>query len=326
MSAEKRKIKNNMHYFIVNPNARSHQGIVIWKGIKQVLDEREIDYREILTNRPGDATKAARRLTQNSDRKVNIVVLGGDGTLNETINGIEHISNVTLGYIPIGSSNDFARAMNISDTPIEILEEILNPKAYMKLDYGIVSSGDYSRKYVVSAGIGYDAGVCYETNYSSIKKILNKLHLGKATYIVIAIKQLLTQKFVDGYISIDEENDIKLHRLVLAATHIQKYEGGGLMFCPKADPTDGILDICIAMNIARLGVIGIIPKAYKGKHIKYRGIDNYTCKKVTIKTEMPLYVHTDGESFVAGEKFLHNQVTFENSDDQIRYIMAGIHN
>ena len=315
-----------MYNFIVNPRARSKQGNNIWKKLKLELDTRGVIYREFLTTGQGHGKKIADKLTQNRDKEVTIIVLGGDGTLNEVVNGINSIDRVTLGYIPIGSSNDFARGMELETDPYKALEIILHPTAYRRVDYGIVTLGSFSRRYVVSAGIGYDAGVCYETNYSSIKTILNKLHIGGLTYGIIGLKQLLNLPLVKADILMDDEKTFEKSKLIFVSTHIQRFEGGGFMFCPHASCVDGKLDVCIANNILKLKVLSIIPKAYTGNHLKYKGINIYRCSKMKIMVDRPLYVHTDGESFIANEEagnvYLHKEVTFSNSLDKIKCIVG----
>lgn len=314
-----------MYNFIVNPKARSHQGIAVWKNLKKILDDRDIEYKEFLTKGPDYAKKVANRLTENPNAHPIIIVLGGDGTLNEVLNGICFVENVTLGYIPIGSSNDFARGMGITSDPEMMLENIITNPQYTYIDYGIAKIGNVSKRYIVSAGIGYDAGVCYETNYSSIKTILNRLKLGKFTYIVIALKQLVAQPKVKADICIDDKV-VHLNKMILLATHIQKYEGGGLMFCPRADYADGILDICTANNIPKLKILLALPTAYKGNHTRFKGIETHTCKRIRVTCDKPLYVHTDGEAFVLKKDnsnvVMHQEITFMNSEDKIKYIVG----
>ena len=94
--------------FIINPKARSGMGMKAWQKIESELKARHINYRVYLTKRRGHAAKTAAFITAD-DKRHTIVVLGGDGTVNEVVNGIKRPDLITFGYIPIGSSNDFAR-------------------------------------------------------------------------------------------------------------------------------------------------------------------------------------------------------------------------
>ena len=94
-----------MYSFIINPNARSGKGLRAWKLIEHRLEEKSVPYQVFFTKYQGHATQIARTLTQEKDCR-SLIVLGGDGTLNEAVNGIADLARVTLGYIPIGSSNE----------------------------------------------------------------------------------------------------------------------------------------------------------------------------------------------------------------------------
>ena len=83
-------------------------------------------YQVFFTKYQGHATQIARTLTQEKECR-SLIVLGGDGTLNEAVNGIADLARVTLGYIPIGSSNDFARSLGLEQDPLKALEKILTP-------------------------------------------------------------------------------------------------------------------------------------------------------------------------------------------------------
>ena len=79
------------------------------------------------------------------------------------------------------------------------------------------------------------------------------------------------------------------------AIMVHSYQGGGMMFCPGADYRDGYFDICVGGDISTLKTLTILPRTFKGKHVGYKGVNIYRAKNVRIKTEVPLWVHTDGE-------------------------------
>lgn len=113
--------------FIINPKARSGMGMKAWQKIESELKARHINYRVYLTKRRGHAAKTAAFITAD-DKRHTIVVLGGDGTVNEVVNGIKRPDLITFGYIPIGSSNDFARGLKLPKDPMKALQSVLSPE------------------------------------------------------------------------------------------------------------------------------------------------------------------------------------------------------
>ena len=163
-----------MYYFIINPNSSSGKSSRFWWLIKEELDKNKIPYSVHFSREEGHASQLTSEICSKSEEIKNIVVLGGDGTLNEVINGISDFSKIILGYIPSGSSNDLARSLNIPKKPLKALEKILNPKKIQYFDLGLMHFPDSnlpSRKFICSSGIGYDASVCHEVQRSSLRKI-----------------------------------------------------------------------------------------------------------------------------------------------------------
>lgn len=112
--------------FIVNPQARSGRGKRIWERMEPELKRRKIDFDVYITEKKGHAGEIAGRLSGPGQQRT-IVVLGGDGTVNEVINGLNVSENITLGYIPVGSGNDFARGLGIPEKPEKALGAVLSP-------------------------------------------------------------------------------------------------------------------------------------------------------------------------------------------------------
>ena len=119
-----------MYTFIVNPNARTGLGVQVWERLERILSEKNVKYKAYLTRYPNHAAEFAAEATA-GEEDITLIALGGDGTINEVINGIRDFSKVTFGYIPIGSSNDFARSMGLSRNPEQMLSQI---STYVKLD------------------------------------------------------------------------------------------------------------------------------------------------------------------------------------------------
>ncbi|WP_455539315.1 diacylglycerol/lipid kinase family protein [Terrisporobacter sp.] len=285
-----------MYYFLVNPNSRSGRGMNIWMDVDKELKNRNIEYEVFFTTKEKNATVITKKLLENKNH-LKLTVIGGDGTVNEAINGIDDFSKVIFSYLPTGSSNDFARGLSLKKDIKNSLDNIINPKHYDYVDIGQVSNNQKSRYFIVSCGIGFDAEVCFEALNSSIKEKLNKINLGKLSYVGIALKRLLFFKLFSLKIKRDNENMQEFNKVIFMSFMNMPCEGGGLNLCPKASYNDAILDTCLVHRIAKFIVCILLPTAYKGKHVFFRGVNINTCKEMNIKTNVPVAVHTDGEYF-----------------------------
>ena len=304
-----------MYSFLVNPASRSGRGQKYWERIKPVLEERKIPYQVFFSKGPGDMVKLSRQLTSSlspEGEDVHLVVLGGDGTANEAVQGIADFSRTRFSYIPTGSSNDLARDAGISRNPLEALERILSSARERRMDVGFLHYNTAylpeasqpadvppDRRFLVSCGIGFDAGVCQEAMKSRMKDFLNKVGLGKLTYLGIALKQLMRSGRDSAELVIDENSpsvkSIRLPGLMFIACMSHCYEGGGFYFCPGADAADGMLDLCTVSGVPKWKVLLVLPTAFQGKHYRYNGVERYGGQTIHIRTSAPLWVHTDGE-------------------------------
>jgi len=296
-----------MYHFIVNPASRSGQGAKYWKIVKEYLDTHQLAYEAHISNHCGHVAELMKELTMNlsdDSDSITVIILGGDGTVNEALQGIMRFDKLFLGYIPTGSSNDLARDLGISKEPIKTLKGILNTPSIHKMDMGIakytnsISDSDawHTRRFAVSCSIGYDAAICDEVMHSKLKRILNHIGLGKLVYLVIALKQLFSANWIDASLMLHNTGQIiSIKRMLFLAGMNHRYEGGGFMFAPDANDHDGIVDICCASDATALRVLRILPTAYKGNHIRFPEVSTYHIPSYTIETKAPMWLHVDGE-------------------------------
>lgn len=280
--------------FIINPESRSGLGEMTWKMIEPELKKQRVGYRAHMTAKRKDAGKITEELTSDG-REHTLVVLGGDGTLNEVINGIQEPEKVTLGYIPIGSSNDFARGLRLPKDPMAALAMVLHPGKVIRMDVGVISDGMRSRRFLVSAGIGFDAAVCHEVCVSRWKAILNRLGLGKLSYAVVAIDRLAKDRPAHLTLTMEDGSRREFSGTYFAAFMNLPYEGGGFKFCPDASPEDGLLDVIVVHGLSVLKILCLLPLAFGGKHTGFKGITILKCRRARVGTDAPLPLHTDGE-------------------------------
>lgn len=303
-----------MYYIIVNPASKSGRGSKIWTQIKPALDGSSIEYKVFFSQEAGHVTRLVRDLSASflksaKNSILKLIILGGDGTLNEALQGITDFDHVQVGYIPTGSSNDMARDLKLPPDPLETLNRILTCKEPVCMDIGCLTYHNTSqqlhdqpnnpdvkqRYFAVSSGIGFDAAVCEEALTSKFKKALNKIGLGKLTYLAIALKQLIMAKKISCDLTLSDGRIIHMPKFLFIAGMVHQYEGGGFKFCPDADYHDGCLDVCAVGDIPKWLVLMALPTAFVGEHYRFKGIDRYIVSQIHLETSAPLWVHTDGE-------------------------------
>ena len=287
--------------FIVNPASHSGQGLKIWKRVEALLKELALPYEVFFSEKSGDFQRITVGLTERlgEDEELFLVILGGDGSINEAVQGISNFEKVRFGYIPTGSSNDLARDMGLFRSEREALLALADGGREIAMDVGCLSwkAGDVTmhRRFLVSCGIGYDAAVCAGVQSSSVKAVLNRFGLGKLTYLLVGIRQMLAVRYNRAVLRLDGGEKIPMNRMLFAAVMSHRYEGGGFCFCPDADAQDGMLDLCVVDGLPKWKFPAAIPMALKGRHGMFKGVRFYRASKVEIRTQRPLWVHTDGE-------------------------------
>ena len=287
-----------MYYFIINPKSRSGMGRQIWNRLRACLLQEKIPFQSCLTEHIGHAAVLAGQISRlgTAEHPVTLIAVGGDGTIHEVLSGIEHLDHVLFGYIPTGSGNDFCRGMGLPQTPEAALASILQCGRIVSMDVPCLVQNGRKYRFGISAGIGYDAAVCQEVLSSPLKKILNRLKLGKLTYLIIALKQLLSLPLTSVTIQLDGNRTEHYERVYFTAVMNQKYEGGGFKFCPAASPHDQALDVIVAEGMSKLRLLLMLPTAFWGKHVHVKGIHLFRCENIHIHSASPLPIHKDGES------------------------------
>ena len=284
-----------MYYFIVNPGSRSGNGRHVWKTVEEILETEEVEYRVFFTSCRYHATRLAREITAR-DERLTLVAVGGDGTVNEILSGIRDFSKVTFAYIPTGSSNDFARALGLPSDTAAAVQNLLHPSYFRRIDLGRARLGEQTLHFAVSCGCGFDAAICHAAFCSSVKKLLNRLWLGKLTYIATGIRQLLLSRPAPLAITLDGCQTLRFRRTVFAAVMNCRFEGGGVRFCPRALPDDGQLDICVVEG-SRLLIVPLFLLSLAGIHGILPGVHLLRARSVELSSPRKLPLHMDGEPY-----------------------------
>jgi len=307
-----------MIHVIANPASHSGKGLLIWNRAERELRKLGAEYTVHFTEYVGHSVEITKQICANEERPFTLVAVGGDGSVNEIISSIDDFAGINFAVIPSGSGNDLARGLKLPKCVEELVRHIVNESSKFKMDYGVATLPDgSSRKFGVSAGINFDAAICEENLDSPIKKKLNKLHLGKLSYLFIGIKMLTTCKRVDLDVIIDGKEKRHYDRVFFLAAMNQKYEGGGLAVVPTANCADGKLSVGVLHGFSTLKAFIMVPAmTMGGKHVNFKGVDTFECEKVEIISSESACVHTDGE--IAGH---FDKVEFSCPKDKITMLL-----
>jgi len=286
-----------MYYFIVNKSARTGKAEAVWNEVKLILEKHKVEYKAYETIYKGHAAELAGALSELPEDKVHIIILGGDGTINEVVNGIKDFKKVRLGVIPTGSGNDFARNLNIKGSTEDTILDILKHKEGTMLDIGAVTWNERQnrRLFTISSGVGFDAVVCKKSLTSKFKKFFNSIHLGKLTYIVITIQSLFTLRTFKGSFSLRKDVANQYNKIIFGAAMNLRAEGGGVPIAPKSNPSDGLISFCVAADIPALVLPFCLILLVMGKHEKLKYFHQYNDVECHIHSETPVVLHADGE-------------------------------
>ena len=304
-----------MLYFIINPKSKSGRGLSVWNTVKNELDEKRIKYTYYVTTHKSHATKFTQKICSENDNIKYIVAVGGDGIVNEIINGIPDYSKVILGYIPTGSGNDLAKGLGISTKPLVALNSILQSKKFIYVDHGEMSISDSNNtnlRFCTSIGMGLDASICIKGMNSKIKYFLNKIGLSKIIYGLITLQKIISLKLVDADIIIDGQKK-HFSKVAFITSLIHKSEGGGLLMAPNAKYNDKKLSIFMIHDMSKIKLLYCLGILFLGKQPKFKGVTTFDCHTIDIKTTEKLPIHIDGK--LAG---ISNHLTNKIYKDQIR--------
>ncbi len=281
---------------IVNPAGASGRAWKLWKRLEPLFSGSE--FRLHTSTKERGIEDICRELTSTGEETA-LVVIGGDGTLNEAINGIADLELTRFGFVPCGTGNDMERDMALPKTKEDIVRRLLDGEVKRLSDIGELTytdenGGVHKRLFNISSDIGFGAATCAFADRSRLKPLLNRLGLGKLIYLVGAVKVCLTAK--PARVKITANGRTRLYKRCLCAIAMNHcYEGGGFKFCPHADFGDGKLDLCIGNGLAVPEFFHMLPLAYKGSHLKLRGVYEERADCIEMSSDIPLWVHTDGE-------------------------------
>ena len=284
---------------IVNRAAGGGRTEKDWPLISQCLEKHGIIFEPHFTNRRLHASIIARNKIKEGYSR--IIVVGGDGTMNEVINGVFaqcriSTTEVMLGMISVGTGNDWARMFNIPSDYEGAVLTIKQQKTFIQ-DAGLVSyrknGKEWKRYFINIAGMGFGARVVERSN-----RMKDKGKSGPLLYFYNIFFSLLKYRAQDAEIAIDGKTfDRSIFSMNVG---IGKYNGGGMIQVPHAIADDGLYSITLIKKIGKLNILANMKRLYNGSITKHSKVETYMGKSVLVDGPIRLQIETDGENLGHG--------------------------
>ena len=272
---------------IVNPVAGSGRARRSDAWVREQLAEHR-SARIVVTARAGEAEALAANAAEAGHDRV--VAIGGDGTIQEVVNGIlAGPHGVSLGVLPVGSGNDLARSLGLPRNRDGALAAALGTEE-RAIDLLHARNGDGQTRWFASAGgIGFDAQV------AAAMSTRRGWQRGQAAYLLTTLTEL--RRFTNRRLALTVDGERTERSVLFVAIANGAYYGGGMHIAPGAVVDDGRLDLCVVGDVSRLTALRQLVNLYRGTHVRHPQVMLQRGSHVGVESDVPTGVHLDGEPF-----------------------------
>jgi YegS/Rv2252/BmrU family lipid kinase len=266
---------------ILNPAAGRGRARREWPRMAARLRALGFEYELAETGARGEGGLLAERAARDCEV---VVAAGGDGTVNEVVNGLMRAGGGSaLGVLPLGSGDDFAKLLAPGDAAARIARG-----AVRALDAGRIRCGGAEHWFANGMDIGFGAHAA--RNMQRVPRVLT----GLSAYLGALVLTLVRYPTLHVRLQLDD-GPVFPQRTALTAVMNGHTFGGSFRVCPDARPDDGALDLLIAQGVGRLEILGIVPKIMRGTHTGDPRLRMARARRLAIASEAPLLVEADGE-------------------------------
>lgn len=283
-----------MYIFIVNPKAGHGRAKRVFTKITKSDLYQELDSKHYYTQYKGHAEEIVQTIIRKDKHIKSVIVIGGDGTLHEVVNGFDH-HYIPISFIPGGSGNDFARGCSIKGDPVDILKSIIEqtePRNYWLGEY--TTNHQKLRYFINCMGVGFDAEIAQVANESSYKKIFNFFRLGKLTYLLALIQVLIHFQPLDVEVIVDGRKRVITNCWMITITNHPFY-GGGMKIIPSSVIEPRQFPVLIVHSISKWKVFGLFMTVFSGKHLHFKEVELIKTTHLQINSPRQFFYHVDGE-------------------------------
>jgi len=222
-----------------------------------------------------------------------VVAMGGDGTVHEVMNGLMQVraeKRPILAVVPIGSGNDFAYSIGITKKSAQALAHALKAENIQPVDIGLLTDEHGRKEYVDNTlGIGFDAVVTIRSHKLPIVK-------GFLMYLTAVIQTIILNHH-PMQMKVETDAETWEDKVIMLTLCNGPREGGGFMLSPDSKNNDGSMEYVAVTKVSRATMFRLVPEFMNGTHMRFKQIRMGTFKKLTLTSDLPLYIHADGEIF-----------------------------
>jgi diacylglycerol kinase (ATP) len=270
--------------FLVNPAAEGGSVGRRWPELSQRAAALGLEGDALLSERPGQLGELAMRAANEGAGLV--VAVGGDGTVNEVVQGLAHREGVELAVIPRGTGWDFVRTYGIPRKLDDAIAVAREGRA-RQIDLGHATFREGQSYFANIASAGMSGAIAKRANETS--KALG----GKVSYFWATLTVFARWRNDEVRVTVDgEQREGRMHDVVVANG---RFFGGGMMICPEAEPDDGLFDVLTIGDLTKRDLLLTLPKTYKGRHLPHPKAELLRGARVEIDAPRPLPVELDGE-------------------------------
>lgn len=286
-----------MYIFIVNPISGNGRAQRIYMNIMADSKYNHLKFETFHTEYIGHAEEITRHIIEkyNLTEITSLIVLGGDGTLNEVLNGLSN-TTLSVSFISGGSGNDFARGANITRNAKKAMQLIYpNPKQLLYWLGKYRDTDKETRTFVNAIGFGFDAIVAKSANEAKFKKVLNTLKLGTVNYVIAVVKEIMFYKPLALTLELDGEKQCFTSCFLITVNN-HPYIGGGMKINPQAKNEQECFSIMVIDSISKWKVLFLLGTVFTGQHTRFKEVQIFRANKIKISSDQLMPYQVDGET------------------------------
>lgn len=280
-------------FVLINPVSGGGRAAGVWKKLKPLLEQADVNFEFAETGHPKHAVDLVHAALQAGGS--HILIIGGDGTANEVVNGLMQYAvrpeEISLAMISVGTGNDWVRTIGKPHALDSVPRSLKADQCFLhdvgRIEYNTQNSA--VRRYFVNiAGLGFDGHVTFR-----VSKGKGAFNTSGFRYWIGILQSLLGYSATMATFTIDGKNHTI--QMLSAAIGICNYNGGGMKQLPFAKCNDGLLDMSVIGNMPKWKMIMSLPKLRNGSFVDMDEVKTFQAKAITVNTPKPIYVEADGE-------------------------------